>query len=102
MLRYAPQYYRDAPQAEIVRDWDGMLRALRAHFAQSRCPVVVDNGTSAYILADVKDDRVDEDGDYTPFLIVDPHVTSPENAVSWMPPEFLRRAPLWMMCTVLR
>ena len=102
MLRYAPQYYRDTPQADILRDWDGMLRALRAHFAQSRCPVVVDNGTSAYILADIQDDRVDEDGDHTPFLIVDPHVTSPENAASWMPPEFLRRAQLWMMCTVLR
>ena len=102
MLRYTPQHYLDDPHAYIVRQWDGMLRALRAHFAQSRCPVVVDNGTSAYILADVQEDRVDTHGDETPFLIVDPHVTCTENATSWMPPEFLSRAQLWMMCTVMR
>ena len=101
-LRYTPQHYRDTPQASIVRDWDSMLRALRAHFAQSRCPVVVDNGTSAYILADIQDDKVDNNGDHSPCLILDLHVTSSENAASWMPPEFLRRARLWMMCTVLR
>lgn len=101
-LRYAPGYYRDTPQASVVSAWDALLRVLRDHFAQSRCPVIIDNGTSAYILADVRIDQKDEKNDINPFLIVDPHVTSAKDAASWMPPEFLRRAPLWMMCTVLR
>lgn len=90
MRRYAPAYYGED---RIVRTWRAMEQKLRQHLAATDCPLILDDGTSAYVLERATNAEVH---------LLDPHVFDARRAkrtVSWA---WLARAPLWMVCSILR
>ena len=89
-MRVAPAYYG---KDRIVRTWRAMQQKLRQHMAATDCPLILDDGTSAYVL--VRATRAE-------VHLLDPHVFDARRAariVSWA---WLARAPLWMVCSIVR
>ena len=99
MLRHRPAHYREGPRAAARRrrlfgDPGRARRRVARHLREQGTPVVVDNGTSAYLLVRIAGGRVH---------CLDPHVTDPSRMErSWDERAFWSGHPLWMMATLVR
>ena len=92
MRRCTPRHYRR--QRRVLTDSRQLLAVLAAHFEAPRPhPFIIDNGISAYILADYTP------GDDRPVHLVDPHVTAAARATRRHTSDFLTDSPLWMLCS---
>ena len=89
------EHYRR--QHRVIHDKKQLLAILAAHFETHNHPFIIDNGISAYILADYNPHTP------RPLLIVDPHVFHRSRATRRHPVEFLTAGrALWMLCSALR
>ena len=92
---HAAGHYRR--QHRVIHDKKQLLAILAAHFETHNHPFIIDNGISAYILADYNPHTP------RPLLIVDPHVFHRSRATRRHPVEFLTAGrALWMLCRALR
>ena len=95
MRRHAPQHYRR--QRRVLAHPRQLLAVLAAHFEAPRPhPFIIDDGISAYILADYTP------GDARPVHLVDPHATAAARAARRHTSDFLTDSPLWMLCSAWR
>ncbi len=89
------EHYRR--QRRVIHTEKQLLAVLEAHFETPNHPFIIDNGISAYILADYKPHA------RHPLLVIDPHVTRTKDATRRRPVEFITdKQPLWMLCSALR
>lgn len=89
MRRYTPAYY---DSARILTRWRDLQRVLRRHLCRRRGPLLLDNGTSAYLMVRATSTRV---------TLLDPHVFDARRARRRVPWSWVAREPLWMVCALL-
>ncbi|KAJ5070914.1 hypothetical protein M0811_01895 [Anaeramoeba ignava] len=92
---YTPLDIYDQPQNSKLEGLDGLntlVSIIQNHFSNSKLPIIVDNGISSYVLADLQNDFV---------LIIDPHKTQhgTQFAADNLS-EFLQSEPCWMLFIV--
>ena len=69
--------------------FDKLLDMLISHFKNSKLPVVIDNGTHSYLIAEIYNCR-------EKFLLIDPHVTKAEDALIVKDIDFIKKS-FWMI-----